>query len=174
MSEFKIAFIAGYPKDSIKKPVRGTASSAGLDFFLPGMSSKFRADLFIMNSDKLGDFILDEKGLTIKPGKKIVIPSGIKVSLPQGHAMIAFEKSGLATKSGIRPTAKVVDEDYQGVVGMGVENTGDKPYTFKFGEKVTQFLVMPVCMYNPEIVEEDVLYGSKSSRGAGAYGSTGR
>ena len=70
----------------VKTPVRGTEKSAGIDFFVPKDFNKTR--LF--------------------PGESVFIPSGIKVNVPTGHALIAFNKSGVALKKNLAQTCIIL------------------------------------------------------------------
>jgi dUTPase len=61
-------------------------------------------------------------GLVLKQGERCLIPSGIKVDVPAGHALIAFNKSGVAVKKGLDVGACVVDVGYQGQVHISLTN----------------------------------------------------
>ena len=135
----------------VKTPTRGTAQSAGLDFYVP---------------ENLAD-------ITIFPGQKAFIPSGIKTSVPKGHALIAFNKSGVALKKSLFVGACVVDEDYQGEIHLHVVNVGTEPTVIKSGEKLVQLVLVPVLYATPEVVTEGDLFSEMTSRGAGGFGSTG-
>jgi dUTP pyrophosphatase len=137
----------------VKTPTRGTTGSAGIDFYVP---NDYPSEL-----------------CTIKPGERFFIPSGIKANVPDGYALIAMNKSGVALKKGLMVGACVVDSDYQGEIHLHLVNTGFQPAIIQPGEKLTQFLLIPVnhCVVN-EVSEAD-LFDEESSRGAGGFGSTG-
>ena len=134
---------------NVKTPTRGTEASAGLDFYIPN----------------------DSKLPGIRPGESLNIPSGIHAKIPKGYALIAFNKSGIALKKGLQVGACVVDEDYQGEIHLHVMNVGFKPVSFKPGEKLVQFLLIPVNYASIEVVKE--LYSETTERGSGGFGSTG-
>jgi dUTP pyrophosphatase len=134
----------------VKTPARGTPQSAGLDFFVP-----------------------DGVHFTVQPGSSALIPSGIKVSVPKGHALVAFNKSGIATKRGLIVGACVVDEDYQGEIHLHLMNVGQEPQEITAGDKITQFVLLPVLYDGVEVVEPSSLYEQATVRGDGAFGSTG-
>ncbi len=136
---------------NVKTPVRGTPESAGLDFFVPN------------------DF--DET--QISPGESIFIPSGIKVDVPSSHALIAFNKSGVALKKNLSIGACVVDEDYQGEIHLHLYNFGLESTTITPGEKLVQMVLVPVLYETVEVVDESVLFQKSTDRGAGGFGSTG-
>jgi len=135
----------------VKDPQRGTAGSAGIDFFVPN----------------------DYQELTIRPQTSVLIPSGIKASVPDGYALVAMNKSGVATKHGLIVGACVVDSDYQGEIHIHLINTTDREVGITPGQKVVQFLLLPVEHCGIDVVSIDELYSSQTSRGAGGFGSTG-
>lgn len=133
----------------VKTPSRGTGLSAGIDFFVPN----------------------DFEPIEIMRNRSVLIPSGIKVEVPKGHALIAFNKSGVATKQNLQVGACVVDEDYEGEVHLHMVNVGDYPILIQPGQKIVQFILIPVNY--SQIQEVDVLDSRNTERGAGGFGSTG-
>ena len=138
---------------NVKTPTRGTTGSAGIDFYVP--------DDFPRNL------------CTVNPGERYFIPSGIKANVPEGFALIAMNKSGVALKKGLMVGACVVDSDYQGEIHLHLVNTGYQPAIIEPGEKLTQFLLMPVDHCVVELVDVDTLFEEETSRGTGGFGSTG-
>lgn len=137
---------------NVKTPERGTPLSAGLDFFIP---NDFPGEHFLL------------------PGDAINIPSGIKVKVPHGFALVFMNKSGVAVKKGLQVGACVVDEDYQGEVHLHVRNTSTDVQSIKPGEKLVQALLIPVDYCDVEVVNVDELYEEGTQRGEGGFGSTG-
>jgi len=137
----------------VKTPTRGTEGSAGLDFYVPND--------------------LGHEEIVIGPGSAAFIPSGIKADVPAGHALIAFNKSGVALKKQLSVGACVVDEDYQGEIHLHVYNFGNEETLVKPGEKLLQMVLLPVNYVSVEVVEEDQLFGETTERGDGGFGSTG-
>ena len=137
----------------VKSPNRGTSSSAGIDFFVPN----------------------DFQEITLQPNQSTLIPSGLKVNIPNDHVLIAFNKSGVATKKNLQVGASVVDEDYQGEIHIHLTNVGTSPQTISAGDKIIQFLLLPIVYEGVELVEtEEELYGGvQTERGDGGFGSTG-
>jgi dUTP pyrophosphatase len=133
----------------VKTPNRGTSVSAGIDFYVPE----------------------DFETQVLKPGQSVLIPSGIKAQVPRGYALIAFNKSGVATKQGLSVGACVVDEDYEGEIHLHMINTSDKDQTVATGQKLVQFVLMPVSYIDVEEVAE--LPNRNTERGSGGFGSTG-
>jgi len=136
----------------VRTPERGTAGSAGLDFFVPR----------------------DFSGQILSPHKTILIPAGIKVDVPDGFALIAFNKSGISNRLGLDVMGCVVDSDYQGEIHLSVVNTSDSAVVINAGDKLVQFILIPVGMHEVESVEEDELFEFDTVRGTGGFGSTGK
>lgn len=137
----------------VKSPARGTDKSAGIDFFVPN----------------------DQETIVLKPNESTLFPTGIKMNIPQDHVLIAFNKSGVATKRDLTVGASVVDEDYQGEIHIHLTNVGKETQEIKAGEKIVQFLLMPIVYEGlEEVTTEDELWnGEVTSRGEGGFGSTG-
>ena len=138
----------------VKTPTRGTEKSAGIDFYIP--------------NDFPGTHWL-------APGQDINIPSGVHVKVPEGFALIAMNKSGVATKKHLQVGACVIDEDYQGEVHLHVINVGTEVVTISPGEKLVQMLLTPVSYAGIEVVgsKEELYSGEVTERGEGGFGSTG-
>lgn len=149
MNKLKISKIR-----DVKTPVRGTPGSAGIDFYVPND--------------------IPESSFQVEPGKSCFIPSGIKANVPEGFALIAFNKSGVALKKGLIVGACVVDSDYQGEIHIHLINrTKDSVSTIQRGEKLVQFLLVPVNHCNIEEVSPALLFNEETIRGSGGFGSTG-
>jgi len=138
----------------VKTPTRGTPGSAGIDFYVP---------------EDYPDSLC-----TIAPGERFFIPSGIKANVPDGFALIAMNKSGVSMKKGLMVGACVVDSDYQGEIHLHLINTSNKKVTISPGEKLIQFLLVPVSHCEVEVVKwPDELFDQETIRGSGGFGSTG-
>lgn len=152
----------------VKSPVRGTGKAAGIDFFVPNF----------------------EKEFTLRPMQDLLIPSGIKMEIPEGYMLMGADKSGVVTSkyaclgAGREPKpeafisvvilgAKIVDEDYQGEIHIHLVNVGNDTVFIKPGMKIAQFILVPVSYEELEEVSEEELFSRSSERGEGALGSTG-
>jgi dUTP pyrophosphatase len=161
----------------VKTPVRGTDKSAGLDFFIPEYTEEFSNRLLKANSTvkNAGYYFCNETFIRLGEASRILIPSGIKVKIPENHVLIAFNKSGVATKLGLDVGACVIDEDYQGEIHISLFNHSEKEVFLTYGQKILQFVLLPVVY--PELLEyfseTDLYYDTESERGAGGFGSTG-
>lgn len=137
----------------VKTPTRGTEGSAGIDFYVPNdYPNSLRR---------------------VAPGERYFIPSGIKANVPEGYALIAFNKSGVALKKDLMIGACVVDSDYQGEIHLHLINVGSKDVYIEAGEKLAQFLLIPVDHCSVSVVDESELFDTATDRGAGGFGSTG-
>ena len=135
----------------VKLPQRANANDAGIDFFVPN----------------------DFEGKWLGKNEGILIPSGVRVNVPDNHALIAFNKSGVAVKRQLLGGACVVDEGYQGELHIHVINLSQVPQEIKAGEKIMQFILVPMFYDSVEEVEDGELFSEESTRGDGGFGSTG-
>ena len=109
--------------------------------------------------------------LTIAPGTRALVPTGLVMLLPPLYEAQVRPRSGLALKSGITVlnTPGTIDSGYRGEVGVILMNLGDSEFQVKKGDKIAQIVIAPVTQ--PEIVETDSI--DETDRGAGGFGSTG-
>ena len=109
--------------------------------------------------------------LTIPPGGRALVPTGLRIALPHGHELQVRPRSGLALKHGITVpnTPGTVDEDYRGELQVIVLNAGAEPFTVERGMRIAQAVVAPVTRASWR--EVDTL--PDTSRGTGGFGSTG-
>ena len=109
--------------------------------------------------------------LTIAPGTRALVPTGLVMLLPPMYEAQVRPRSGLALKSGITVlnTPGTIDSGYRGEVGVILMNLGDVPFEVKKGDKVAQIVIAPVTQ--PTIEETDTI--DETDRGAGGFGSTG-
>jgi dUTP pyrophosphatase len=113
-----------------------------------------------------------EGELTLAPGARALVPTGIAIALPAGHEGQVRPRSGLAAKHGVTVlnSPGTVDEDYRGEIKVILINLGSEPVTLRRGERVAQLVVAPVAQV--QIAQDDELPASR--RGTGGFGSTGR
>lgn len=151
----------------VKSPCRAHEGDAGIDFFIPN-------DYKVTIEETRQTSAFDTSLICIPPHSRINIPSGIKVNIPFGYCLIAFNKSGLAAKQGLDVLACIIDHGYTGEVHLSVVNTGNDIAYVKAGDKLVQFIYFPVIMNSPVEVKPEELYEDKSERGDGGFGSTGK
>ena len=125
-------------------------------------------------------FIPDEwnsgKELVIQPGESVLIPAGVKVEVPFGHALIFHNKSGVAVKKGLHVGADTIDHGYSGEVHINLTNVKNCATTIAPGDKIIQGILIKVESHVPLFVDEDRLYQDiayVSERGTGGFGSSG-
>lgn len=105
----------------------------------------------------------------LKPGERKSIRTGLKMELPEGYVLLIWDKSGLATKNGIKTIAGVIDSNYRGEILIALINLSDTVFEIKKGQKIAQALIQKVeCA---EIEEVESL--NETPRGEEGFGSTG-
>lgn len=115
--------------------------------------------------------LLAARALSIPPGGRALVPTGLSIALPPGTELQVRPRSGLALKHGITVlnTPGTVDEDYRGEVGVILFNTGTEPFAVARGDRVAQAVFAPVA----RAAWEEVAELPASARGSGGFGSTG-
>jgi dUTP pyrophosphatase len=139
---------------SIPLPAYATAGAAGADI---------RANL--MPGDRVA-------GYTLAPMQRAVVPTGIRIEIPEGYEVQVRPRSGLALQHGISlpNTPGTIDSDYRGPLGVLLINFGGEPFIIRHGDRIAQMIVGPVVQAAFQAV--DAL--GETTRGAGGFGSTGR
>ncbi len=105
-------------------------------------------------------------------GAREIIPTGISIELPVGFEAQIRPRSGLAAKHGITVlnTPGTIDSDYRGEIGVILVNLSTKRFFVERGMRIAQMVIKPVVMPDIEYVDEL----SRTGRGSGGFGSTGR
>lgn len=150
MVEIRITYDEGADRD-VPLPAYQTAEAAGADL---------RANL------------PDRARLTLAPGARALVPTGLRLEIPQGYEVQIRPRSGLALKHGITlPNAPgTIDSDYRGPLGVIVMNAGDAPFEIVHGDRIAQMVVAPVLQARFQLVDSL----NESMRGSGGFGSTGQ
>ncbi|MEQ8667158.1 MAG: dUTP diphosphatase [Rhodospirillales bacterium] len=109
--------------------------------------------------------------LTIEPGARATVPTGLALALPEGFEAQVRPRSGLAIKHGVTVlnSPGTIDADYRGEVAVILINHGEASFVVERGMRIAQLVVQPVTQVR--WVETDAL--SETGRGAGGFGSTG-
>ena len=109
--------------------------------------------------------------VTLEPGQRRLIPTGLKIALPTGFEAQVRPRSGLAYKHGITVlnSPGTIDADYRGDVGVILINHGSESFTIENGERIAQLIIAKFV----QIDWDEVLDLSSTSRGEGGFGSTG-
>ncbi len=110
--------------------------------------------------------------LTLAPGERVLVPTGLAIALPAGFEGQVRPRSGLALKHGITVlnAPGTVDADYRGEVSVVLINHGSESFVIRRGDRIAQLVIAPV--HRVQLLPTLVL--SETSRSTGGYGSTGR
>ncbi|MBN9242535.1 MAG: dUTP diphosphatase [Mesorhizobium sp.] len=113
----------------------------------------------------------EDRPLLILPGRRVLVPTGLVMEIPENFEGQVRPRSGLALKHGITclNTPGTVDSDYRGEVKVLLVNLGDEDFTVTRGMRVAQIVFAPVVQLR---IEERSLAGD-TERGIGGFGSTG-
>jgi dUTP pyrophosphatase len=109
--------------------------------------------------------------VTLPPGGRALVPTGLRLAIPEGYAGLVLPRSGLALRAGVTVlnAPGLIDSGYRGEVGVLLVNHGAEPVTLRRGERIAQLVIQPVA--RAMLVEVRELEGSQ--RGVGGFGSTG-
>ena len=112
-----------------------------------------------------------EAPVSIEPGGRTLIPTGLRIALPPGYELQIRPRSGLALRHGILlPNSPgTIDEDYRGELQIIVLNAGDAAFTVERGMRIAQAVLAPVV----RAVWRETERLEETARGAGGFGSTG-
>ena len=162
-------------------PSYETPASAGMDIraTFENIVEKFLFNTTISRHDEV---YTDENGeiktiqvinyITINPGGRALIPTGLKVAIPEGYEIQVRPRSGLALKNGITllNTPGTIDADYRGDIGVIIINHGTEPFIIKAGDRIGQIILNKV----EKIEWQQVDTLPDTIRGEGGFGSTGK
>jgi len=129
---------------TLNMPSQATASSAGFD-------------------------LSSVEHMIIKSGESKVVGTGFKWEISEGCAGFIWPRSGIAVRSGIQVMAGLIDSDYRGEIKVCLLNSGVEDFKILPGDRIAQLVISPVI--NLQTFEDSL---SKTERGSGGFGSTGR
>lgn len=137
---------SGYPE--IKLPQYQTAGAAGFDLQAA-----------------------NQRNVSLAPREWMLIPTGLRIELPEGYEGQIRPRSGLALKHGITVlnTPGTIDSDYRGEVGVILINMGGLPFQIKPGDRIAQMVIAPVSRLDLQLAGLD-----DTERGSGGFGHTGQ
>lgn len=155
-----------HPKESPMKPqiaVRRLPHAEGLP--LPAYETPGSAGMDLRAA------VPEDAPLTLKPGARLLAPTGLCMAIPLGFEVQVRPRSGLAAKAGITclNTPGTIDSDYRGEVKVILINLGAEDFVVRRGDRIAQMVVAPVAQAG--WIEVDDL--DETARGAGGFGSTG-
>lgn len=109
--------------------------------------------------------------MTLAPGKRAMVPTGLAIALPAGYEAQVRPRSGLAAKNGVTVlnTPGTIDADYRGEVKVILVNLGEDSFEIERGMRIAQMVIAPVTQAS--FTGVDSL--SETERGSGGFGSTG-
>ena len=111
--------------------------------------------------------------LVVEPGERAMVPTGLAVAIPPGHAGLVLPRSGLAARQGLTlaNAPGLIDAGYRGEVMCAVVNLDrDEAVKIAAGERIAQLVVVAIPAVAPAWADEL----PETSRGEGGFGSTGR
>lgn len=115
--------------------------------------------------------LIDRQPVTLKPGARALVPTGLRMAIPDGYEVQIRPRSGLALKYGVSMvnTPGTIDSDYRGPVGVILINLGHEDFTVIHGMRIAQMVIAPVTQAAFTVVPEL----GETVRGADGFGSTG-
>ena len=133
------------------------------DLSLPISASKFSSGVDLLCAE--------DADTVLKPGKRKLISTGIKIMIPEGYEGQIRPRSGLALKHGITVlnSPGTIDSDYRGIVKVILINLGEEKFIIQRGDRIAQLVIQKIFFPNFEIVETL----DKTKRGEGGFGHSG-
>jgi dUTP pyrophosphatase len=115
--------------------------------------------------------VAEEAPLTLRPGERDAVPTGLAMAIPPGFEGQVRPRSGLALRSGVTclNTPGTIDADYRGEVKVILINLGEADFTIRRGDRIAQLIVAPVT----NATWSEVATLDETVRGQGGFGSTG-
>jgi dUTP pyrophosphatase len=111
------------------------------------------------------------EAVTLQPGERRLISTGLRMALPDGYEGQVRPRSGLAIRHGIGMVNSpgTIDADYRGVIHVILINLGQEPFTVERGDRIGQLVVAPVT----RVAWQEVTSLGETERGEGGFGHTG-
>jgi dUTPase len=166
----------------VVSPNRANPNDAGLDFYVPTNLTPIELMGTSVNTEQQIRYACDLNTnhiqvIEIPPHCRVLIPSGIKVLIePRESMLMAANKSGISTNQGLIFTAEIVDSPYVGEIHIGVYNTSQEAQVIEAGQKLVQFIHVPIYITEPEEIQQEEFYTESQmwgSRGGNGFGSSG-
>jgi dUTP pyrophosphatase len=178
--ELKYSIDEGYVTT---EPIRGTEHSAGLDVYVPELTTVFQNQYNELNK-KIGRYLShpisaisamypnpEVRSISISPHGRVVIPTGLRFEIPQGTYLEVANRGSVASKLGLVYGAHIIDEDYRGIVFISLINTTSEDITIEPGIKLVQLI-------HKEYIKSKLVrvpaVSLDTERSEGALGSTGQ
>lgn len=118
-----------------------------------------------------GADLVAAEALTIEPGHRALVSTGLSMAIPEGHGGFILPRSGLAVRTGVTVlnAPGLIDAGYRGEVKVALINHGEEPFEVRVGDRIAQLVV--IAVEAPEFTQVDTL--ETTQRGSGGFGSTG-
>ncbi len=144
--------------------VRITKDPACDDLPLPSYETEHAAGMDLRAAVK--------EPVTLEPGARALVPTGLRIAVPEGYEAQIRPRSGLALKHGISlpNTPGTIDADYRGEIGIIMINLGQEAVVIRRGDRIAQMIIAPVTKAQWEVCETL----DETVRGEGGFGHTGR
>ncbi|HXH30226.1 MAG TPA: dUTP diphosphatase [Bacteriovoracaceae bacterium] len=115
--------------------------------------------------------IPEKKSLTVRPGERVLVPTGLCMEIPLGYEIQVRPRSGLSLKSHLMVVNSpgTIDCDYRGEVNIIIGNFGEEPYVIEHGLRIAQLVIGPVIQAKFMVSKSLGI----TARGSGGFGSTG-
>lgn len=114
--------------------------------------------------------VVAAESLTLAPGARHAVATGIAIAIPHGYEVQVRSRSGIAVRNGITCLTGTIDSDYRGELKVVLVNLGAAPFEIARGERIAQLVPAPVL----RATFEEVAELDETERGSGGFGSTGR
>ena len=113
----------------------------------------------------------EDAPIVLKPGARVMAPTGLAFAVPPGFEAQVRPRSGLAAKAGVTclNTPGTIDSDYRGEVKVILINLGEEDFTIRRGDRIAQLVIAPVTQASWGLVASL----EETARGGGGFGSTG-
>tara|TARA_R110000824_G_scaffold361764_1_gene549674 strand:- start:8 stop:481 length:474 start_codon:yes stop_codon:yes gene_type:complete len=147
-------------REDAKPPRRAYSNDAGADVF-------FCPDPVTKNHCRMGE----GTDFWVSPRTSCLLPTGIKMEIPDGHMLEVKNKSGIASKRQLLVGACVIDAGYDGEIFINLHNVGGTTQVIKSGDKIAQLVLVPIHTCGFDVVSGEL--NENSDRGDGGFGSTG-
>lgn len=141
-----------------------------LDHYDPSFELPFYATEGAAGADVRAS-IPEKKSISIKPGERVLVPTGLSMEIPFGYEVQVRPRSGLSLKSPLMivNAPGTIDCDYRGEVCIIVGNFGKEDYVVEHGLRIAQLVIAPVIQAKYSVTTTL----NETQRGAGGFGSTG-
>lgn len=167
----------------VKSPNRANCGDAGIDFYVPKLTEEDIESIHVNREMLDKGYMMYEKSkndslvLLLKPGARVLIPSGVRVLIdPKESMLMVANKSGISTKTGLVFTAEIIDSPYTGEVHIGLFNSSPDIVVIPLttGMKIIQLIHVPIILSTPvEVTYEQYItlaenWGTRGTKGFGS------